>query len=127
MIDDDHSDVGDIIADMVRELEPIHAVMASFRQGGDRCAKWVERLHERLIDLAQRVRGLEAAAEDDDDDADPLLERRRKPPRAPDGPHTCLVGRSKPIDLGKDIDHGFAPRCNAASRRRSRRIRRQAR
>jgi len=70
MIDDDRSDVRDIIADMVRELTPIHAVMADFERGGPARAQWVERLHGRLTDLAQRVRGLEAAADDDDADDD---------------------------------------------------------
>jgi hypothetical protein len=67
---DDDRDVLAVLADMIREFEPVDRVMDVFERGGPQCAKRIERLHDCLIDLAQRIRG--HSYDDSDDEADVL-------------------------------------------------------
>ena len=51
------------LADIVRDLEPIHETMARFEKGGPQCARDIERIHDALVALVGRL-------EDDYDNED---------------------------------------------------------
>jgi hypothetical protein len=59
----DTSYLGELIADMVRMLTPIHEAEAAAVKGGPACAKMIARLYEMAIEAEPLARKLDAAVE----------------------------------------------------------------